>query len=78
MTHSRNIYATSSADTFGPAALKCTILLNLSTKVTTVLFPFDVRGRLVIKSIVTLSHGYSGGVKGYSSPAGFIVETFVA
>ena len=53
-------------------------MLNLSTKVTTVVLPFSVKGKLVIKSIVTLSHGLDGGVNGYNSPAGVYVETLVA
>jgi hypothetical protein len=77
-TQSKNIYAMSSADTFGPQALKCTILLNLSTNVTIVLFPFDVSGSEVIKSIVTLSQGRLGGGNGCNNPAGRCVNTLVA
>jgi len=52
--------------------MRCVILVNLSTTTTRIeSCPSLVRGRWVMKSILTLSHGSFGMGRGFKSPAAF-------
>ena len=57
---SKNIFATSGAVAVVFSGAKWTILDNISMKTTMASFPLFVRGKLVMKSIDTHSHFFSG------------------
>ena len=68
--------ARSSVDCPTLNGMKCADLVRRSTTTHTALFPFELRGRAVKKSIVTCSHFHSDIGKGCSNPAGLWCSTF--
>ena len=59
------------ASMFGFVGMILIIFDNLSTTVSTPLFPFSDLGKGVIKSMVMWVHLVSGGSRGWRRPAGF-------